>query len=244
MACVNTRHAYRHERLAFAGVWANAVIVGLKIVLSWKADWTGLIYNRRIDQTFVDNGIGAQAMTRLYCPSITRGILLALFAALFLQALALPQEKVVSCNSKPEGKADSLIAKQRVLSAPSRPIPTRFEFPLGVLNTPKLALPRDTARLTPKQARSVRDAASEVIAPAAIMLKKTQGCGGCCLLWKRMNRRAQPTSPTAVGCESPRFRAACHYRSSSGDPVAGSAGLDSARMIAFMLTSRGPCGRA
>jgi hypothetical protein len=39
--------------LAFAGVWANVVIVGLGIVLIWKADWTGLATAGPIRPSFI-----------------------------------------------------------------------------------------------------------------------------------------------------------------------------------------------
>lgn len=46
---------------------------------------------------------------------VTRGISLALLAALLLPVLALPQEKRENPNATPEDKADSLIAKQQPL---------------------------------------------------------------------------------------------------------------------------------
>jgi subtilisin family serine protease len=51
-----------------------------------------------------------------FCPrSVTRGILLAVLAALVLPALALPQETGESHDAKPEPPADSLVAKQQAL---------------------------------------------------------------------------------------------------------------------------------
>jgi subtilisin family serine protease len=54
-------------------------------------------------------------MKRFRRPGFVPGTLLVLGAALLLPALALPQEKGDARSAKPEGKADSLVAKQQAL---------------------------------------------------------------------------------------------------------------------------------
>ena len=54
-------------------------------------------------------------MKRFCRPGAVSGTLLVLSAALLLPALALPQEKGDARSAKPEGKADSLVAKQQAL---------------------------------------------------------------------------------------------------------------------------------